>query len=157
MLINPSVAVLGLQRDQPDRTLWLSLLLDPDAGPTLVDTGIPGLAAAIAAELAEHGVTVADLKRIILTHHDIDHIGSLHDLVAQSGARTLASAGEAPMIDGRATPRFANPAAWERIPQLREVAALFKPTAGGRDPRGRRAAGWRGAGGGHAGPHARPH
>lgn len=44
--------------------------------------------AALVAGLAEHGVAVWDLERIILTHHHFDHIGLLRRLMEESGAET---------------------------------------------------------------------
>lgn len=90
---------------------------------------LPGTADSLSAALAEHGVPLAELKRIILTHQDIDHIGSLHELVAGSRARVLTSAIEAPFIDGREHPRFARPEVLAQRPELRPLAAAYQPTA----------------------------
>jgi glyoxylase-like metal-dependent hydrolase (beta-lactamase superfamily II) len=106
----------------------LSLITDATEGATLVDTGLPGQYDAIAGALAEAGVSVETLARIVLTHHDIDHVGALHDLVRASRARVLAHDVEAPYINGAVTPRFATPEAQEQHPQLRAVAAHFRPT-----------------------------
>jgi glyoxylase-like metal-dependent hydrolase (beta-lactamase superfamily II) len=130
MKLNDTVYVLALPMQRADQTVYfnLSLILDATHGPTLVDTGLPGQAAAIATALAEAGVQVADLKRIILTHQDIDHVGSLHDLVQASGARVLAHAIEVPFIDGSEPPRFARPEVLAQRPELRAVAERFQPT-----------------------------
>jgi glyoxylase-like metal-dependent hydrolase (beta-lactamase superfamily II) len=108
--------------------LNLSLILDATHGPTLVDTGLPGQVDALAAALAEAGVQVADIRRIILTHQDIDHVGSLHDLVSATGAQVLAHATEIPAIDGTVLPRFAPPEVLEQRPELRAVIEQFRPT-----------------------------
>jgi glyoxylase-like metal-dependent hydrolase (beta-lactamase superfamily II) len=105
-----------------------SLIMDSAQGPTLVDTGLPGQLDAIAAAIAEAGIRVADLKRVVLTHQDIDHVGSVHDVVRVSGARVLASAVEAPFIDGRELPRFARPEILEQRPELRALAERFQWT-----------------------------
>lgn len=130
MKLNEDVYVLPLPmvRDGQTHFLNLSLILDATHGPTLVDTGLPGQRDAIAAALAEAGVQVADLKGIILTHQDIDHVGSLHDLVQASGAHVLAHATEAPFIDGTLLPRFARPEVLAERPELRAVAERFQPT-----------------------------
>ena len=106
----------------------LSLLTDAVNGPTLVDCSVPYQIDAISAALAEAHIQVADIARIIVTHQDIDHIGSLHDLVQASGATVLASTVETPFIDGTAVPRFATPAALERRPQMRETIEKLQPT-----------------------------
>jgi glyoxylase-like metal-dependent hydrolase (beta-lactamase superfamily II) len=130
MKINDTVYMLALPVQRGDQTTYfnLSLILDATQGPTLVDTGLPGQTAAIATTLAEAGVQVEDLKRIILTHQDIDHVGSLHDLVQASGARVLAHAIEIPFIDGRELPRFAKPEVLAQHPELRAVAERLQPT-----------------------------
>jgi glyoxylase-like metal-dependent hydrolase (beta-lactamase superfamily II) len=71
---------------------------------------------------------VKDLERIILTHQDIDHVGSLHGLVEASGARVLAHEVETPFIDGTAQPRFAAPQMVAQHPELRAVVERFQPT-----------------------------
>lgn len=103
MKIGDSLYVLRLdERNRPGGDYMnLSLILDAEHGPTLVDTGLPGRLPAIEAALAEIGLKVQDLKRIILTHQDIDHIGSLAEIVRASGAKVLAHEAEAPHIDGR--------------------------------------------------------
>jgi glyoxylase-like metal-dependent hydrolase (beta-lactamase superfamily II) len=130
MKINDDLFVLALpiQRDGRTDSLNLSLILDAALGPTLVDAGLPSQIGAIGEALAEAGVQVNDLARIIVTHQDIDHIGSLHDLVQASGARVLASGVEAPTIDGTAPPRFMLPEVLAVHPQLRAVAERFRPT-----------------------------
>ena len=82
-------------------TLNLALILDEQHGPTLVDTGVPGQLDALEAALAELQLKVTDLQRIILTHQDLDHIGSLAEVVRVSGAEVLAHADDAPYIEGR--------------------------------------------------------
>ena len=81
--------------------LNLALILDEQHGPTLVDTGVPGQLDALEAALAEVSLKVADLRRVILTHQDLDHIGSLAEVVRVSGAEVLAHAEDAPYIEGR--------------------------------------------------------
>lgn len=130
MQLNSAVYVLpiALERDGQTNVFNLSLLVDAAEGATLVDAGLPGQYDAIASALADAGTPVAALKRIVLTHHDIDHVGALADLVRASGARVLAHAVEAPFIDGTTTPRFATPEILAQRPGLRAVAALFRPT-----------------------------
>jgi glyoxylase-like metal-dependent hydrolase (beta-lactamase superfamily II) len=130
MRVNADLYVLPLPlpRSGPPFPLNVCLIIDADGGPTLVDTGLPGQLGEIAAALAEAGLAVGDLRRIILTHQDYDHIGSLHDLVAVSGAEVLAHSVEAPAIDGRALPRFATPEALASRPELGAAAEAFRPT-----------------------------
>lgn len=125
MQLNDDVHVLPLSvvREGQTRTFNLSLILDPAQGPTLVDTGLPGQLDEIAAALAAAGTGVPDLRRIVLTHQDIDHVGSLPDLVEASGARVLASEVEVPYIDGSERPRFDRP---EFVAAFPQVTALLE-------------------------------
>jgi len=79
------------------------LIIDPD-GLTLIDTGLPGSDKKILHFITGLGRSPSDLKRIIITHSDIDHIGGLSALKKASGARIYASAIESNAISqGRAS------------------------------------------------------
>ncbi|MCC3779696.1 MBL fold metallo-hydrolase [Streptomyces sp. UNOB3_S3] len=71
-------------------------------GWALVDTGLPGHAERILAELAGLGARPGDVREIVLTHSHIDHMGSAADLAEATGARVLAGAGDAAVIRGEA-------------------------------------------------------
>ena len=131
MKLNDDIYVLPLPivRDGQTNYFNVSLIVDQGQGATLVDTGLPGQNDAIAATLAEAGLAISDLRRIILTHQDIDHVGTLHDLVQASGARVLAHKVEVPTIDGTTPPRFARPEVLAQRPEMRAVAERLKPTA----------------------------
>ena len=68
------------------------IIADTD-GLTLIDVGIPFSEKKILAYIASIGKSPHDLKRIILTHSDVDHVGSLAALQKSTGARTYASPG----------------------------------------------------------------
>jgi glyoxylase-like metal-dependent hydrolase (beta-lactamase superfamily II) len=127
MRLNDDLYVLSIAREGQAAPLNLSLILDPVAGPALVDTGLPGMAGTIAAALGEAGVTVEQLTRLIITHQDLDHVGSLGDLKAASGASVLAHAIEAPYIDGRSD--LVKLPMLRSRPELAPVLAQFRPTA----------------------------
>lgn len=120
MQLNDDVHVLELPmvRDGETRILNLTCILDATGGPTLVDTGLPGQLEAIASALAGAGVGLGELKRIVLTHQDIDHVGSLPDLVQATGARVLAYEVEVPFIDGSERPRYDRPEFLQAFPQM---------------------------------------
>jgi len=67
-------------------------------GVTLIDTCMPGRGEAILAELAADGITPGGVKRILLTHHDIDHIGSAAFLQEKTGCAIYISAGDYPYV-----------------------------------------------------------
>src|SRR5690242_1806744 len=68
----------------------------------LVDTGVPGQLEAIRAEAARAGVDFDRLSTVILTHQDIDHIGSLPQVLsaAPKTVEVLAHPIERPYIEG---------------------------------------------------------
>jgi glyoxylase-like metal-dependent hydrolase (beta-lactamase superfamily II) len=78
-----------------------SLLWDNDM-VILVDTGMPGQLEAIREAMETVGVPFTRLKKVILTHQDIDHIGSLPQLLQESDHPIEVSAHEAdkPYIEG---------------------------------------------------------
>jgi glyoxylase-like metal-dependent hydrolase (beta-lactamase superfamily II) len=73
------------------------LIVDAD-GLTVIDTGLPRSEKKILAYVASLGKRAQDVKRIIITHADFDHIGGLAALQRASGARTYASQIEAAAI-----------------------------------------------------------
>jgi glyoxylase-like metal-dependent hydrolase (beta-lactamase superfamily II) len=76
-------------------------LLVEDDGLTLVDSGYPGCCEAILAGLGRSGYAVRDVRRLVLTHADIDHMGSLDDLRRRTGAQVLAHSLEEDIISGQ--------------------------------------------------------
>jgi glyoxylase-like metal-dependent hydrolase (beta-lactamase superfamily II) len=73
-------------------------LVREEDGFTLIDTGLPGSAAAILAAAAAHG---APIRRIALTHAHMDHVASLDALhAALPAAEVLISARDARFLGG---------------------------------------------------------
>lgn len=66
----------------------------------LIDTGMPGSSEQMLAEINSLGVATQNLQKILLTHHDIDHIGNVGKLQAQTGAEVWAPAADIPYIMG---------------------------------------------------------
>jgi glyoxylase-like metal-dependent hydrolase (beta-lactamase superfamily II) len=81
-------------------TIHPVILWDGKEGASLIDAGYPGQMPAIEHAFGEEGVKLGDLKRILLTHQDLDHIGSAEALVAATGAEVFAHAADAPYIQG---------------------------------------------------------
>jgi glyoxylase-like metal-dependent hydrolase (beta-lactamase superfamily II) len=65
----------------------VSAYLIDDDGLTLIDTGIPGSAAAILDAVRELGKQPKDIGQIILTHLHADHVGSAKAVQQASGAK----------------------------------------------------------------------
>jgi glyoxylase-like metal-dependent hydrolase (beta-lactamase superfamily II) len=68
----------------------LYIIVDDD-GLTVIDAGLPRSEKKILAYVASLGKSAQDVKRIILTHSDLDHVGALAALQTATGARTYAS------------------------------------------------------------------
>ena len=71
-----------------------------DDGVVLVDTGLPGRSGRIEQALREARKTVGDVRTILLTHWHADHTGTAASVHRQSGARVVAHAIDAGVIDG---------------------------------------------------------
>ena len=68
----------------------------------LVDAGYPAQAEAIITAAAEEGFDLKNLTKIVLTHHDFDHVGSLKALKTKfPNAAVIAPEKEAPFIEGK--------------------------------------------------------
>ncbi|MGH1288039.1 MBL fold metallo-hydrolase [Bacillus toyonensis] len=78
------------------------ILLWNDEMAVLIDTGFPGQIEDIQVEMEKVGVSFDKLKAVILTHQDIDHIGSLPELLQRCGSNIKVYAHELdkPYIEG---------------------------------------------------------
>jgi len=106
------------------------VLWDARDGATLIDAGYPGQMPEIERALGAEGVRLTDLKRILLTHQDVDHIGSAEPLVAATGAEVFAHAADTPYIQGEKRLVKMDPARFEErlksLPErLRDQARLL--------------------------------
>ena len=81
-------------------TLYPVLIWD-DAGAVLIDTGLPGQLELFRSAVERTGMVFERVKTVILTHHDMDHIGSAK-LLRGHGAEIMAHELEAPYIQGDA-------------------------------------------------------
>lgn len=66
----------------------------------VVDAAMPSRAEHIWLHLASLGYAPEHVDQIWLTHGDIDHMGSVAQLKAQSGAEIVAHSGDAPLVSG---------------------------------------------------------
>lgn len=78
------------------------ILLWDDEMAVLIDTGFPGQIEDIRIEMGKVGVSFDELKAVILTHQDIDHIGSLPELLQNCGSniKVYAHDLDKPYIEG---------------------------------------------------------
>ncbi|HTG69306.1 MAG TPA: MBL fold metallo-hydrolase [Candidatus Udaeobacter sp.] len=82
-------------------TIYPTLIWDNDTA-ILVDTGYPGQLPLIKEQVERAGVSFSKLNKIIITHQDLDHIGSLPAVLQElpHKAEVLAAEKEAPYIQG---------------------------------------------------------
>jgi glyoxylase-like metal-dependent hydrolase (beta-lactamase superfamily II) len=81
-----------------------TLLVGPDR-ITLIDAGLPGSEEAIFSAIDSLGRRPGDIKVVLITHADGDHIGALHAIVEASGAKVYAPGEEADIVEGNAPTR----------------------------------------------------
>ena len=94
----------------------------------LVDSGMPGSEAKILDHIRELGRAPADLSRIVITHHHLDHVGGVAALRQRTSAQVLAHPGDAPFISGEQSPPPA------RGGLMRALFRLLAPLLPGADP-----------------------
>jgi glyoxylase-like metal-dependent hydrolase (beta-lactamase superfamily II) len=110
------------------------LIVEPD-GLSVVDTGIPGSGPKIIRYIQSIGRASADLRRILLTHQHVDHVGGAAALAAETGADVFAHAADIPAIEG-AGPRDLPHGPlrpifrWFVLPRIRPVG-VTQPLHGG--------------------------
>lgn len=106
-------------------TIYPTVIFD-DHNLVLVDTGFPGVLAAIRQAFVQMDIPFERLTHIIMTHHDIDHIGSLAAILKEipHKVEVLAHVDEKPYIGGDLPPLKAhsrpNPQMTEHLKLLPE-------------------------------------
>ncbi len=107
MKIAEGLEIIELQADSMGTASVFrpTLIWDEDT-VVLVDTGVPGQIQNICAEMEKAGVPFERLSKVIITHHDMDHIGSLSSVVKESNHRVevISHVGERPYIQGEKVP-----------------------------------------------------
>jgi glyoxylase-like metal-dependent hydrolase (beta-lactamase superfamily II) len=74
----------------------------------LIDAGTPWDDDQIRTELAEAGVEVPDIDRILLTHFDMDHVGALASLAGDLDATVYVRQPDAAFLTGEQSPPVTN-------------------------------------------------
>jgi glyoxylase-like metal-dependent hydrolase (beta-lactamase superfamily II) len=80
-------------------TIHPVVLWEGREGASLFDTGFPGQLPAIESGLAARGVKLRDVRRIFLSHQDLDHVGGAEAVQAATGADVYAHAADKPFED----------------------------------------------------------
>ncbi|MDR7416017.1 MAG: MBL fold metallo-hydrolase [Armatimonadota bacterium] len=95
------LSVDGVWRGNPMRVH--PVLLREGDQIVLVDTAFPGQVEALRQAIRACGVEISQIRTVLLTHQDLDHIGNAPALVRESGAEVWAHPEEVPYIEGART------------------------------------------------------
>ncbi|SMQ77886.1 Glyoxylase, beta-lactamase superfamily II [Bacillus sp. OV166] len=106
-------------------------LIWDDEMAVLVDTGMPGQLEQIRLAMSEVGVSFDKLKAVIITHQDLDHIGSLPEILNQSNnhIEVYANIFDKPYIEGtlpliKTDPNRMSKEQWSSLPE--QMQFLYK-------------------------------
>ncbi|MGG3279885.1 MBL fold metallo-hydrolase [Paenibacillus solani] len=103
MIIGEGIAMLEISAAMMGKmeTIHLTSIWDHQER-VLLDAGYPGQLKLIEEQLLSCGFSAEDITKIIITHHDLDHIGSLPDVIQNSShtPEVFASEREKPYIEG---------------------------------------------------------
>lgn len=93
------------------------VLLWDDTSVILIDAGLPGQWPLIKEKIIAAGLLPERLSKVILTHHDLDHMGSLKELQNELGNRvkTIAHKAEKPYIEFEKPPQKMSPEKAEEL------------------------------------------
>lgn len=103
MLLAPALHRLGTS------SLVNSYVIEDAGQLTLIDTGLPGLWKDLLAELRAMGRSLSDIRAVLLTHGDVDHIGFAERLRRDHGVPVWVSQADAAEARGEVPkPKAAN-------------------------------------------------
>ncbi len=71
---------------------------------TLIDTGLRGSAGKVLRVVEDAGHRASDIRQVVVTHHHMDHTGSLAELIDRSEAQVMVHALDAPIVRGEVSP-----------------------------------------------------
>jgi glyoxylase-like metal-dependent hydrolase (beta-lactamase superfamily II) len=100
MKLSPSLHRIG-------NDIVAAYLVDAPAGVTIIDAGLGGMWRDLVAELATMGRTLADVKGVVLTHGDGDHIGFAERIRRDYGVPVFVHEADAARAKGGPKPKNA--------------------------------------------------
>lgn len=77
---------------------------------TVIDSSLPGQAEKILVYVARLGKQPWDVRRIVVTHHHVDHVGSAPELMEATGAELYVHEADVPFVRGERTQEPRGPA-----------------------------------------------
>lgn len=103
MAIELGKGIYALDLGMNGTQIYPTLFWNEHDGATLFDTGMVGTLAQLQEAVRQTGVEWNDIRRIILTHQDIDHIGNLTAIIASlpNKPEVWVHEGDAPVIEGK--------------------------------------------------------
>ncbi len=118
MRVAPGVEMLELSAEllSGPGTLYPTLMWDQQSA-ILIDAGLPGMAGQFLESIKTAGVAPHKISAIVLTHHDLDHIGSLGELqqTLPQGLKIMSHPEEVPYIQGELPPIKLTPKMQEQM------------------------------------------
>jgi hydroxyacylglutathione hydrolase len=106
---------------QIDLGMVNAYLLEADDGYILVDTGVSQMFPKIMGALTKAGCSQENLKMIILTHGDMDHVGSAVALKKEYGAKLAMHEADYPMVrEGKPLQREAKGLLWKIMSKMNQ-------------------------------------
>lgn len=70
----------------------------------LIDSGFPGQGNAILEAISQSGIPMGRIKKLVITHQDLDHIGSIRELQKNQDLEIMAHHEEIKYIEGKVLP-----------------------------------------------------
>ncbi len=110
-----------------------AFLVDSAEGVAIMDTGMPKRADRSLAGLRDIGRRPAEVHSIVITHHHIDHTGSVRALVSAIGAPVFVHRADAPVVLGTVPSPSANRATlagWLLGPVIDRLLPRYQPPPG---------------------------
>jgi glyoxylase-like metal-dependent hydrolase (beta-lactamase superfamily II) len=111
---------LGPHLSRIGNDIVAAYLVDTDDGVTVIDAGLPGHWHDLTAELASMGRSADDIRGVILTHGDSDHVGFAERLRRDSGVPVYVHEADAARARGEVKPKTS----WGRL-KLGATARFF--------------------------------
>src|SRR5258705_8150677 len=96
---------LGPHLHRVGNDIVAAYLVDTDEGVTVIDAGLPGHWRDLNAELASMGRSLHDIRGVILTHGDTDHLGFAERLRRDHGVPVYIHEADAARARGESKPK----------------------------------------------------
>lgn len=92
MSLDPHSDIVRISLPTPFPVGPVNVFLVKDEAPLLIDAAcrMPHAYERLVSRLRENGLRVSDIRRVLLTHGHLDHVGLLSEIVAESGAEVYA-------------------------------------------------------------------